>query len=346
MIKFKHLTLAILIGLSTSSFAQSSASSQSDSKYALKMNSQCRGVKLNEDQARDIISVTFIKEYSLLKKFLENYCFSSTSLKSTDEESPFFFARDAETLKYLLATNVKINFQSKKDGNIDPMMFYLLNPFVDYGVFERKEVKKHLKSIHQKYGGEDLSNKTIDPISVDERRKILNLLLQNYEKKDYYHRDIFNNSISTYSLLTLEPSVFINSFTLSPHLALLQKNKDNLALIHIAFLPKSSKLPEDEQARNLSQINQFIANNVFEKNLTLTKFHELTFVDYMEVMKDNNPELYQLLKPKFLAKPKFYETMKPEEVVKTREFFNKFNYIKDLQELIPTGLDDDAAPKK
>lgn len=333
MKKMSILTLSVLLSLP--SFSQ-----EKKDLYQYKPNPQCQGVQLNEERTRDLIAMTLIKEPALLKKFLENYCFSNSSFKGNQEESPFFFARDPETFKVLLSTNTNINIKNKTDGNTDPLTFYLVTPFVDYGDIEKREVQRHLKQMVQTYGIPDFSNKSIEEISVADRQAILKLILQNYEKKDYYHRDMFGNSASTYALLTLEPEVFEASFTLKPSLALLQKNKDALTLVHIAFLPKYSKLSSDVQKVNLSKINKFIAENVSEKALALSKVQKLAFVDYMELMKENNMELYQLLKPMFKEPAKDYQSMSDENKINNKKFFEGYDYIRDLKEFIQTGIDD------
>lgn len=335
MKKLSILTLSILMSLPA--FSQSNLN---DLLSTYKPNPLCKGAQLNEDQSRDLISMTVIKEPELLKSFLENYCFSNNSYKNTNEETPFFFARDPQTFKLLLSTGTKVNLKNKVESNTDVLTYFLINPFIDLGDIEKKEIKNHLLSMHKKYGIPDLSNKEINEISVEDRQEILKLIIANYEKKDFYHRDMFGNSNTTYAILTLEPLVFEASFTLQPSLALTQKNKDYLTLLHIAFLPKYSKLPEDTQKANLSKINNFIAANIKEQDVLLSKVQNLAFVDYMELMKENNMELYNLLKPKFKATPKDYEQMSDENKINNKKFFDSYDYIRDLKEFIRTDIDD------
>lgn len=335
MKKLSILTLSILMSLPA--FSQSNVNAP---LATYKPNPLCNGAQLNEEQSRDLISMTVIKEPALLKSFLENYCFSNNSYKNTNEETPFFFARDPQTFKLLLSTGTKLNLKNKVESNTDVLTYFLINPFIDLGDIEKKEIKTHLLSMHKKYGIPDLSNKEINEISVADRQEILKLITSNYEKKDFYHRDMFGNSNTTYAILTLEPLVFEASFTLKPSLALTQKNKDHLTLLHIAFLPKYSKLSEDVQKANLSKINKFIAANIKEQDVLLSKVQNLAFIDYMELMKENNMELYNLLKPKFNEKPKDYENMSDENKVNNKKFFDSYDYIRDLKEFIRTDIED------
>lgn len=334
---FKKLPIitSILFLSISSSYAQNKPNKD---VYSNPIGPECSSVQWTNEQAMDITSITTTKEYSWLKQFLKHYCFTPNVYNTTSNttDSPFFYARDLETIKYLMGTHVRPNFKTRNHTNLDILSFFLLMPFIDYSPSQIADIKKHLLTMKNKYNIPDFSSKTIEKITPEERSKIINFLISTYEKRDFYSKDKFSNGLTSYALISLEPQIFAQSFTIAPNLGLLQKNQDSLSVLHIAFLKKYSELSPEQQKINLSQINKIIADNVIERNLNVLMYEDLTFLDYMEIMKSNNMELYQILRPRFVGIPSKYNQMSPENRQKAFEYFNKFDYVKKHNEPIPT----------
>lgn len=346
--KLNILALSCLLSFSGASFAQSASpspakpvtSSVSQNNFYVKKAPACQNQSfaLNDEQARDISTAVFVNNILLLQHFLSSYCVDGNSYSKTSEPNPMYLVRTDEALRYLLSAGFNPLNKLSEDTKLDMLSFFLIEHVSNQKFVAEKgsqDIKPKLAELEAKLKIPGLSKSVVSPLTVSERNKIIKTLLEEYKRTDFYHRDALNNNVSTYAILTIEPESFGKSLTLSPNIALLQKNKDNLSLVHIAMLPKHPVGTPEENKLKLQAINNFILANINEKNIGMIRYEDLNIIDFASLLQANNPELYQGLVTKFPSvKPTRFNAMTEDEKNKARTFFNQFDYIEKLKEAL------------
>lgn len=98
------------------------------------------------------------------------------------------------------------------------------------------------------------------------------------------------------------------------------------------MLPKHIVGNEAQKKSKNTSINNFIMANINDKNLSMTRYEDLNYVDFVSLMKNNNPDLYSAIITKFPSiSPNRFNEMTNEEKTKATAFFNSFDYIEKMK---------------
>lgn len=331
--KLRAISLSLLLAFTGLSYAQN----KPITNYQLPKSNQCqqKSSLITDDQARDIGVALITNNILLLQHFISTYCLDSNSYSQNEEFNPIYLARSNDALKYLLATGIQPFSKLNDETKIDMLTFFMLEDEVNKHFLDTSGnfINSKLKELEIKLKIPNL-NKNVPHISAEERRKIIATLLSEYKRNDYFHRDSLGNSISVYAIMASEPEILGKSLTLSPNLALFQKNKDGLSLFQIAMLPKHLTHLDSNKLKQKA-INDFIVSNLNDKNIGMVRYEDLNYIDFASLLKDNNPELYQALISKFPAiSPTRFNSMTDDEKNKAKAFFNNYDYVEKIKKLL------------
>lgn len=334
--KLNIIAMSCLIAVSGLSQAQTQNLDATQPNYQLIKSPQCsqKSTLITTEQARDIGTALLINNLSILQHFLVEYCVDNNSFAQNEEGNPMYLARSNDAIKYLLAAGIQPFTKLNPQNKVDMLTYFMLDEEANKKFIETsdKYLGEKLKIFEKKFNVPNLSKVKSPFISYEEREKILTTLLAEYKRTDFYHKDALNNNISTYAMMTSEPEILGRSLTLSPNLSLVQKNKDGLSLLHIAMLPKHIVGNEAQKKSKNTSINNFIMANINDKNLSMTRYEDLNYVDFVSLMKNNNPDLYSAIITKFPSiSPNRFNEMTNEEKTKATAFFNSFDYIEKMK---------------
>lgn len=228
-----------------------------------------------------------------INTLLNAFCYKTEFFESNKFLPPYFFAKDLQTLKLYQEKGVKINSGTSPYGQ-DLLSYILIN----HVLYEKNdEEQKELLTKSAKRFNLKVEKYDDSPISGTNRESVLKYLSENYNRA-LAPKDIFSNTAVSYAILTLEPQVLQNIIKDSPTLSLLRKNKYGISPVHLAF---ATKYPQDKSVvqKNNAEINDMIVKNIELKHIGSLTINNVQFFDFVELMKENNIDLYEKLKKKF-----------------------------------------------
>jgi len=283
------ISLSLLFGLS--SFSQA--------------NTNC--IPMKEKDIEALITFIEIANHNLIKSSLDKFCYDQTQINKNDDNQPYMFSKSLADLKLFQAKNIDI-FKYKSLISQDILSFYLLAKHTQ--VTDHESVIDGVKEVNKNFNlNIPYSPQPQKQLSSQDRTEILNYLSDSYLKDQslLLTSDTFGNSPLHYSVLTLESTIFNKIMTSSNFKNLLVKNKTGFTPIHFLFLKKSPFNDSVDTKKSLMNINRFIMDNFksyqtislkIKKNENFLLLTELTFFDFIELMKENNLELYNHFKNK------------------------------------------------
>jgi len=270
----------------------------------------------------DLLALTKLEQNEKVKDILNTYCYAPPASKRKMNE-PFWFSKNIETLKMFEQKQPKI-YQSLNNYNQDLLSAKLIEPLL-YQPYTSEQIQINIfeKTI-KKY---NVAKETINDKAASgaKREEILNYLTTQYIKNNKLTKDVFNKNVLGYAIYMSEPKVLqslLDSNNFNKHLFF--KGSDTISSIHLAFAQHDASIPQDK----IKQVNDIIVANIDKKHLPLLSIRALNFAQFVELMKDNNPDLYEKLNKKFNFNVSLSNTN--PAVQKERAIVNYFLDIKKM----------------
>ncbi len=261
---------------------------------------------------------------------LKNNCYPEFNkiLNQAGQNASFLLIDSLEDLRLLEKINPNIyNIKNYQQQDILSMFLTKKLVFTDLDSVGNK-MKKELSIKDDK-----VRKKVIDRQKEEE---LLVHLAKYYVQSRIKSKDVNNRDAFSYAVYMLEPKV-LEVLKESYRLEIVMKGKDVMSPFHIAFVKK----PKIANQENLEKVNDVLVQLFEIKYLPLLKVQTLSFVDYMELMKGNNPDLYDKLMKKIsssgnkllLSRQSSLNNLAKEEKERLFNFYEDHaNYEKRLRE--------------
>ena len=293
MNKFAKITLAL--SLFTGSLMSVHAQNQAD--IYIKPDVRCMQAK---EKDYNVLNFAVLSDdLSVVSSLLKSYCYNINLYKNASKLPPFFLSKNLEMLK--LFENKKtdlLSFKEKSTG-MDYFSFMLIHHTREEKL-DKKEEKASIDLI-KTYVPSDKSYSLEPNISIENQNKIIKYLAEVQKKSYVQNKDMYGNSALNYAILTGRYDLLSDLIgSSSNNIKLFIKNKDSIAPIHLAFAMNhiADKNPEVKKEM-MERTNDQIIKMLDKNKIVLANFKELSLFDFAEMMKDNNPDLYNKLKLKF-----------------------------------------------
>lgn len=244
-------------------------------------------------KANDIHSMMYEMYYDNLDPIranLKQECYSeiNNTIHKAGQSLDFILIDSLEDFKLLEQVNPDI-YKMKNYQQQDILSMFLTKKLILNDLDSVGKTMKEELSIKDS----QVRKKVIDRQKEEE---LLVYLANYYVKNRIKSKDVNNRDAFSYAVYMLEPKV-LEVLKENYRLEILMKGKDVMSPFHVAFV-KKPKLANHE---NLTKVNDILTQFFEPKFAPLLKIQNLSFVDYMELMKDNNHDLYTKLMNKINA---------------------------------------------
>lgn len=278
----KFTTGAIVAALSMSSWAQNCTSVQPEQLQAL------------------LVLVTTNKVQTV-NSLLNKYCYDPEIYKKNDMLPPFYFANSVDMLKLFENRKIDIMDYQEKSTGLDLFSYFLIEPF-DPKVISDEE-KQKFTQLGKKYDSSVTKEQLNEGLKLthDERDNLLFEVGQIYKNGYVQRKDIYGNTALSYVIMTGESSLMGDALgSYSTGAPLFRKNKEGLAPVHLVFGMNYIYAKDEAQKKKMMEAtNDAVLKLLDSGRVGLAGYKDMSFFDFAEMMKDENPDFYNKLKDKF-----------------------------------------------
>lgn len=271
---------------------------------ALNVSAKC--IPAVEEQYTVLSLAVITGNVALRNSLVEKYClnfpqFYKESSKSRGSLVQAVKARSIEDLKvyYLLDTSISLFSEGSYEKDL---LSYAVSPYHQVFINE-EEIKLGEKYLAK---GEKINAKP-KKLTKKEHDELMSYIVKAYNKEGYTFTDTSDRSnMLHYVIYANNPKVLNNLMSDNSYrsLYLYKKNITGLTPIHFAFAKKN---PYHEEAQEIDtpEMNDFLIRMIPKERVQLLtynagkNFPALTFFEFAELMKDENPDFYKKLKNKF-----------------------------------------------
>ncbi len=305
MFKYKKSIIASLVLVSSMAFAQEQA-------------------KCNQPEIIDYkkLMIQLITQNTKNQEILlKNFCYGLNNFRNPNLDNPIFYTQSKETLDVFEKNGIDYSLIRSKNHSLDLFSYAIV-------MKERYKDKKYLdmieKEINKSYKiifptGKDVL--TLKPTEEVEKA-YFDKLAEKYKSKYAISRDIYGNSLVSYVILGNLPQYIESSFSAyGSKVILFQKNKDGYSPLHLMFSKKF-------KTEKVEELNNKILSLITERDLMKLKYKNLSYLEYANLLKENNPDFYKKLVEKF--KNTGASGMKIDPVLKDI-IPNEIDYIKKME---------------
>ena len=274
-----------------------------------------------------------IQEVSFL---LDENCYHSGLLKNKKGEPELSLSFHAFTPKQLeyLAKERKIRVYLEKNLlNQNLVQHWLTVHAMDSGFLVNSNFEEVFKEAFARAKiGKMPTHEQFEEykVTLEKRREMLDYLSEN-NLQNYDTTDKFGNRTLHYLVLTGE-SRYVRNFSKNFFTEFNMRNLDGFTPLHLMFAPKFV-VSDEEATTGISNMNKYVASKILENQFNWNNYDKISFVEFAEIMKDNNIEFYDLLKNKYpnLFKNNRFVEDSVEKVRIRDRINNSIDYAKKIQ---------------
>ena len=256
-------------------------------------------------------AATALDQPNLVDKLFSTYCYDANRIDYTalGKEAPIFFTTSPAMLSYYIRKSRDITDFKTQHTQLDILSKLLVQPYTTYQEATPSE-KRDIINFLKKYSPdanltwfnsdfqtiENPKDRYKKPSVLANNQAMIKVLLPIYVKKLTFPQDFKGNDALTYAVLTNNYEVVQ---TLSnDNTIFYRRNKDGFSLFHLAFAKHKFAGDPKVGEENLKRINDIIVKNYKSNYAQYLNIQNVPFYNFIEIMKDNNPDLYIKLKNK------------------------------------------------
>lgn len=230
--------------------------------------------------------------YEILNKKCIDFTYTQNWSDIGWVDSPLMSSNNFNQFKQILETtkysNDKLNTQYSQ---IFTKQNLLVSRMILGSLSNKKlaSIKKDIESFQKDFP--EVKGSYTD-FNAEENKKIIIYLANIYSQSFTTFFDKFNNSPLSYAILTNNSEIFNKTFSqVDGTNALFRINKNGITPMHLLF-------SSDLKNKDVSKLNDIVLSKINLQNLLYLNFKNVDYFQYIEIFKNNNPDLYKKLKQK------------------------------------------------
>lgn len=341
------LTLGAFLSPGTSNIFIKNAHAQvtSQTQNNAKNPSSCKPATLNEYNV--LVLATALNRADLMQKLTSKYCYDlgNFNFNRIDKPHPIFFSPNATFLTYYLQTSRNFIDLKEPESGLDILSYLLVIPYSSHNVTDNNKKNEIMKEVFPYDNHINVSWFSDLYQTLDNRKgKYTNLAVwNNYQNMidvlaGYYQnlltlpQDSKGNSPLNYAILTNQ-FVVVNEILKGPYYNFYKKNADGFTPFHLAFAEKFYFGQDVIKEQDIILINNLLIEQFKPERTAFLDIQDVTFNEFMELMKENNMDLYD----KIIKKQLDFKMEVPEidiELIKdNKEFYvnTMKNYVEGTE---------------
>lgn len=288
------LSAVFFMGFSNQSFAQTNKSS-------------CIPATAKEYEA--LVLTTGLNNEELMHKLTSAYCYDleNFNFNRINRPHPIFFSPTPVFLNYYLKTSRNFIDLKEPEYGLDILSYILTLPYGSYSTTDNTQKNEVLKKLYHYYPKVEAAwflNKyqTIDNNKEEYKDKevwenhknMIKLLAPYYSNLLTHSTDEKGNTALNYAIITNQ-AIVVENILKSPYYNFYKLNTDGYTPFHLAFSEKFFAGDEKEKEDNLNRINKILIENFRPERTSFLDLNGVSFNQYIELMKDYNPDLYRMI---------------------------------------------------
>lgn len=258
-----------------------------------------------------LMAATGFNQPAVASKLANTYCYNLTTFdfKRMKSEHPIFFSPTVDFLKFYVANSRDVTQHQSREFKLDILSKILISPYASYYVSNEQQKNDSINFIKKYEPSASVAwynnpYQTIDnpkerynnQNALNNRRQMINYLIPIYSRLSEVPKDANQNSVLYFSMITNEYPVFKNLAINDSDFY--NRNVDGYTLFHLAFGPHVYAGNQEEGQANLKKINDIIVSRFKLSYMSYLTFKDIPFEYFIDMMQENNPDLYQKLKAK------------------------------------------------
>lgn len=256
----------------------------------------CINAQKNEYVA---LNVSFLFQQEQLKNVLHSkYCYDFENFSKMNNIAPsIYFVRNINDLNVFIDTRIPIDTYKTGKYQLDPLSYFLLQLNTKISLTEKD--KNDLFNLEKQYYPNISRNSlNIQPLNYDNYSKLLKSMAQEYSKSYHLPLNNQNNTPLSFAVVANEPQVLklLLDTNANRKAALYRKNNQGISAFHLAF---ANKKPILGNKNSVTQLNDILLNNLENLKLNYLKVENVSFLEFVELFKEQNMDFYQKLHKKF-----------------------------------------------